>query len=144
MKGYVLSFLKAEWKVSDTGSAHCWAFGPLFAHQILERIRATTNLLRNYRKKFFWWNSLGEKHIQIQLKKLSFWALVPFGSLNTFYLETIRARPICWTYTRRTFNKESKENKPYQNKKIKILNIECYLKHSNSHSKYVSILHKEI
>ena len=25
MKGSVLSFLKAEWKVSDTGSAH-WAF----------------------------------------------------------------------------------------------------------------------
>jgi hypothetical protein len=24
MEGYVLSFLKAEWKVSDTGSAH-WA-----------------------------------------------------------------------------------------------------------------------
>jgi hypothetical protein len=27
MEGSVLSFLKAEWKVSDTGSAHlaCWA-----------------------------------------------------------------------------------------------------------------------
>jgi hypothetical protein len=25
MKGSVLSFLKAEWKVSDTGSAQCWA-----------------------------------------------------------------------------------------------------------------------
>jgi hypothetical protein len=25
MEGSVLSFLKAEWKVSDTGSAQCWA-----------------------------------------------------------------------------------------------------------------------
>jgi hypothetical protein len=24
MEGSVLSFLKAEWKVSDTGSAQCW------------------------------------------------------------------------------------------------------------------------
>jgi hypothetical protein len=24
-EGSVLSFLKAEWKVSDTGSAQCWA-----------------------------------------------------------------------------------------------------------------------
>jgi hypothetical protein len=26
MEGSVLSFFKAEWKVSDTGSAQCWAF----------------------------------------------------------------------------------------------------------------------
>jgi hypothetical protein len=25
MEGSVLSFLKVEWKVSDTGSAQCWA-----------------------------------------------------------------------------------------------------------------------
>jgi hypothetical protein len=25
MEGSVLKFLKAEWKVSDTGSAQCWA-----------------------------------------------------------------------------------------------------------------------
>jgi hypothetical protein len=25
MEGSVLSFLKAEWKVSDTGSVQCWA-----------------------------------------------------------------------------------------------------------------------
>jgi hypothetical protein len=25
MEGSVLSFLRAEWKVSDTGSAQCWA-----------------------------------------------------------------------------------------------------------------------
>jgi hypothetical protein len=25
MEGYVLRFLRAEWKVSDTGSAQCWA-----------------------------------------------------------------------------------------------------------------------
>ena len=25
MEGSVLSFLKAKWKVSDTGSAQCWA-----------------------------------------------------------------------------------------------------------------------
>ena len=25
VEGSVLSFLKAEWKVSDTGSAQCWA-----------------------------------------------------------------------------------------------------------------------
>jgi len=33
MEGSVLSFLKAEWKVSDTGSAH-WASSLLFRFQI--------------------------------------------------------------------------------------------------------------
>jgi hypothetical protein len=31
MEGSVLSFLKAEWKVSDTGSAH-WAFSYISIH----------------------------------------------------------------------------------------------------------------
>jgi hypothetical protein len=32
MEGSVLSFLKAEWKVSDTGSAH-WASGLIIKYQ---------------------------------------------------------------------------------------------------------------
>jgi hypothetical protein len=37
MEGSVLSFLKAEWKVTDTGSAQCWAssFSLIFVRQII-------------------------------------------------------------------------------------------------------------
>jgi hypothetical protein len=35
MRGSVLSFLKAEWKVSDTGSAH-WASSLGFPYQTMD------------------------------------------------------------------------------------------------------------
>ena len=44
MEGSVLSFLKAEWKVSDTGSAH-WASSSFYYYFILNISR--TNLKRN-------------------------------------------------------------------------------------------------
>ena len=38
MEGSVLSFLKAEWKVSDTGSAQCWASSLLYFQPVVEHV----------------------------------------------------------------------------------------------------------
>ena len=45
MEGSVLSFLKAEWKVTDTGSAQCWAssFSLIFVRQIIRNWKFGNN-----------------------------------------------------------------------------------------------------
>jgi hypothetical protein len=35
MEGSVLSILKAEWKVSDTGSAQCWASSYVYFYEVI-------------------------------------------------------------------------------------------------------------
>ena len=56
MKGSVLSFLKAEWKVSDTGSAH-WAssFIPRGSYKIV--------LMLIIRKHIFSYETVGQTSI---------------------------------------------------------------------------------
>jgi hypothetical protein len=52
MEGSVLSFLKAEWKVSDTGSAQCWASS--LAKISIKLNNNNNNNNNNKNKKYIW------------------------------------------------------------------------------------------
>ena len=51
MEDSVLSFLKAEWKVSDTGSAQCWTSSLCercqYFSQIIKRLQYFLNRIRD-------------------------------------------------------------------------------------------------
>jgi hypothetical protein len=62
MEGSVLSFLKAEWKVSDTGSAQCWASYHV-SHHLAERFQIRRFLEIDQSETRIACGELGEKHL---------------------------------------------------------------------------------
>ena len=90
MEGSVLSFLKAEWKVSDTGSAH-WASSLLKNKSYNEKYYSITiNFLNNILDKCICWYNLYHVSLVVYTKNLPVILIVILQKkvLNSYYYFT--------------------------------------------------------